>query len=150
MISIQTQDFDISTETQLLERDNHADGALVTFTGRVRNKNLGDQVTALHLEHYPGMTETSLAKIIEQAQGRWPINRIKVIHRIGTLTVGEQIVFVGVTSPHRKAAFAACEFIMDYLKVDAPFWKKELTADGERWLDAKDSDKNKAQDWQKV
>ncbi len=121
MISIQTQDFDISTETQLLEQDNHADGALVTFTGRVRNKNLGDQVTALHLEHYPGMTEKSLAKIIEQAQSRWPINRVKVIHRIGTLTVGEQIVFVGVTSPHRKAAFAACEFIMDYLKVDAPF-----------------------------
>ena len=149
MISIQTHDFDISLETELLERDNHADGALVTFTGRVRNKNLGDKVTALHLEHYSGMTEKSLTQIIEQAKNRWPINRVKVIHRIGTLMVGEQIVFVGVTSPHRKAAFAACEFIMDYLKVDAPFWKKELTGTGERWLDAKASDKDKAKDWLK-
>lgn len=147
MISIQTQDFDIKTETDALEKDNHADGALVTFTGRVRNKNLGDKVIALHLEHYPGMTEKSLGKIIEKAQTRWPIHRVKVIHRIGTLNVGEQIVFVGVTSPHRKAAFAACEFIMDYLKVDAPFWKKEVTDEEERWLDAKESDKNKAKNW---
>lgn len=147
MISIQENDFTISEETQLLEKDNHCDGALVTFTGRVRNKNLGDDVLALHLEHYPGMTEKSLEAIIVQAKSRWPINRIKVIHRIGTLTVGEQIVFVGVTSPHRKAAFDACEFIMDYLKVDAPFWKKEVTSQGERWLDAKESDKNKARNW---
>ena len=147
MISIQTLDFDIKTETDLLERENNADGALVTFTGRVRNKNLGDNVSALHLEHYPGMTEKSLSQIIEQAKSRWPINRIKVIHRIGTLAVGEQIVFVGVTSPHRKAAFNACEFIMDYLKVDAPFWKKEVTNNGERWLEAKESDKNKAKHW---
>lgn len=147
MISIQESDFNISDETALLEQDNHADGALVTFTGRVRNKNLGDDVLALHLEHYPGMTEKSLEAIIDQAQSRWPINRVKVIHRVGTLRVGEQIVFVGVTSPHRKAAFDACEFIMDYLKVDAPFWKKEVTSQGERWLDAKASDQNKAKNW---
>ena len=147
MISIQSADFSISEETELLEQNNQQDGALVTFTGRVRNKNLGSDVTALHLEHYPGMTEKSLAKIIEQAQQRWPTGRIKVIHRIGTLQVGEQIVFVGVTSKHRKAAFDACEFIMDYLKVDAPFWKKEITTEGERWLDARQSDKQKAQSW---
>lgn len=147
MISIQTADFNIHDEVTLLEKDNHDDGALVTFTGRVRNKNLGDNVTALHLEHYPGMTQSSLNDIITQAKQRWPINRIKVIHRIGLLNVGEQIVFVGVTSPHRKAAFDACEFIMDYLKVDAPFWKKEVTTQGERWLDAKESDQKKAKDW---
>ncbi|MGJ8690970.1 MAG: molybdopterin synthase catalytic subunit MoaE [Thalassotalea sp.] len=147
MISIQSADFNISEETDLLEQDNHQDGALVTFTGRVRNKNLGDEVLALHLEHYPGMTEKSLTTIIAQAKQRWPIGRIKVIHRIGTLTVGEQIVFVGVTSAHRQAAFDACEFIMDYLKVSAPFWKKEITTTGERWLDAKTSDQQKAQLW---
>ncbi len=147
MISIQAHDFDISDETNLLEQNNHDDGALVTFTGRVRNKNLGDDVSALHLEHYPGMTKKSLASIIEQAKSRWPISRVKVIHRIGTLAVGEQIVFVGVTSPHREAAFQACEFIMDYLKVSAPFWKKEVTPNGDRWLDAKTSDTNKASHW---
>lgn len=147
MISIQTADFSIEQETNALEQNNDSDGALVTFTGRVRNKNLGDTVTALHLEHYPGMTEKSLAGIVEHAKSRWPINRVTIIHRIGTLTIGEQIVFVGVTSPHRAAAFNACEFIMDYLKVDAPFWKKEITTEGERWLDAKESDKNKAKNW---
>lgn len=147
MISIQAEDFNLVDEITLLEQNNDSDGALTTFTGRVRNKNLGDQVTALHLEHYPGMTEKLLLNIIEQAQTKWAINRVKVIHRIGTLSVGEQIVFVGVTSLHRGDAFAACEFIMDYLKVSAPFWKKEMTAQGERWLDAKQSDKNKAKNW---
>lgn len=147
MISIQKHDFNISDEIALLEKDNQEDGATVTFTGRVRNKNLGVDVLALYLEHYPGMTEKLIQGIIEQAKQRWPINRVKVIHRIGTLNIGEQIVFVGVTSPHREAAFAANEFIMDYLKVSAPFWKKEKTKAGERWLDAKESDKNKALNW---
>jgi molybdopterin synthase catalytic subunit len=146
-ISIQSQDFNLQEEVDALEHHNLSDGAVVTFTGRVRNQNLGVNVTALHLEHYPGMTENALGDIIKQAKQRWPIARVKVIHRIGTLTIGEKIVFVGVTSPHRGAAFQACEFIMDYLKVNAPFWKKELTSDGERWLEAKTTDHHKAQNW---
>jgi len=147
-ISIQTQDFNLQHEVDLLEQNNEIDGAVVTFTGRVRNKNEGLQVTALTLEHYAGMTEKSLAKIIEQAQTRWQIGRVSVIHRIGKLLIGEQIVFVGVTSMHRQDAFAAAEFIMDYLKVEAPFWKKEVTELGEKWLDAKQSDNQKAQQWE--
>jgi len=146
-ISIQTQDFNLSDEVALLEQNNDIDGAVVTFTGRVRNKNEGLKVSGLYLEHYPGMTEKSLEKIINTAQQRWDIGRITVIHRIEQLSIGEQIVFVGVTSMHRKDAFAAAEFIMDYLKVQAPFWKKELTEQGEKWLDAKSTDTNKAQQW---
>lgn len=146
-ISIQPQDFSLSDEVELLEKDNDIDGAVVTFTGRVRNKNQGQQVSTLTLEHYPGMTEKSLAKIIATAKERWHIGRVKVIHRIGTLAIGEQIVFVGVTSKHRKDAYAANEFIMDYLKVSAPFWKKEQTESGSKWLEAKNSDVDKAQQW---
>lgn len=146
-ISIQTQDFNLSDEVALLEQDNDIDGAVVTFTGRVRNNNEGLRVSGLYLEHYPGMTEKSLEKIINTAHQRWNIGRVTVIHRIGQLSIGEQIVFVGVTSMHRKDAFAAAEFIMDYLKVQAPFWKKELTEQGEKWLDAKSTDTNKAQQW---
>ena len=112
----------------LAERDE--DGAVVTFTGKVRNHNLGDSVKALTLEHYPGMTEKSLAEIVEQARERWPLGRVTVIHRIGEMWPGEEIVFVGVTSAHRGSAFAAGEFIMDYLKTRAPFWKREITAAG--------------------
>jgi len=158
-ISIQTDDFSLADEVALLEKGNLTDGAVVTFTGRVRNNNNGNFVTTLTLEHYPGMTEKSLAKIITQAKDRWQLGRVKVIHRIGELTIGDQIVFVGVTSKHRQDAFAANEFIMDYLKVKAPFWKKEkiitaVTEDGndagttsENWLDAKNSDTNKAELW---
>ena len=146
-VSIQEADFSLADEVALLEHDNAADGAVVTFTGRVRNKNEGLNVTALTLEHYPGMTEKLLEKIIVTAKERWNIGRVKVIHRIGRLSIGEQIVFVGVTSQHRQDAFAANEFIMDYLKVKAPFWKKELTDEGEKWLDAKSSDNNKAEQW---
>ena len=116
-ISIQANDFSLADEVALLEKDNVSDGAVVTFTGRVRNRNNGNIVTTLTLEHYPGMTEKSLAKIIVQAKERWDIGRVKVIHRIGELSIGDQIVFVGVTSKHRQDAFAANEFIMDYLKV---------------------------------
>lgn len=150
-ISIQTNDFSLADEVALLEEDNLTDGAVVTFTGRVRNNNNGNAVTTLTLEHYPGMTEKSLTKIIMQAKERWQIGRVKVIHRIGELSIGDQIVFVGVTSKHRQDAFAANEFIMDYLKVKAPFWKKEQITDegktSENWLDAKNSDTDKADLW---
>lgn len=146
-ISIQTDDFSLSDEVALLEYENAVDGAVVTFTGRVRHQNEGKQVTSLTLEHYPGMTEKSLSKIIEQAKKRWKIGRVKVIHRVGELFIGDQIVFVGVTSKHRQDAFAANEFIMDYLKVQAPFWKKETNKDGANWLNAKSSDENKAASW---
>jgi len=146
-IAIQADDFSFADEVTLLEKDNHEDGAVVTFCGRVRNKNLGENVKGLFLEHYPGMTEKSLEKIIQSATNQWNIGRVTVIHRIGQLAVGEQIVFVGVTSKHRHDAFAANEFIMDFLKVKAPFWKKELTDKGEQWLDARSSDQEKAQKW---
>lgn len=148
-VAIQTDDFNLQHEVQLLEQDNKKDGAVVTFTGRVRDNNLGENVTALFLEHYPGMTESSLQNIIEQAKTRWQLGNISVIHRVGRLKLGEQIVFVGVTSKHRSDAFLATEFIMDYLKVDAPFWKKEQTEDGEYWLDAKQSDQQQANRWLK-
>ena len=135
-------------EIKLLEHDNLEDGAVVTFCGRVRNNNLGERVSGLFIEHYSGMTEAAIAKIIQTAAEKWQLGRVCVIHRIGQLAVGEQIVFVGVTSKHRHAAFAATEFIMDYLKVAAPFWKKELTAKGERWLDARASDQSKAKQWE--
>ena len=144
-ISIQTDDFSLANEVALLEQDNAIDGAVVTFTGRVRNNNNGQNVSGLTLEHYPGMTEKSLAKIIKAAKTRWHIGRVKVIHRIGELSIGEQIVFVGVTSKHRHDAFAANEFIMDFLKIQAPFWKKERTEQGESWLDAKATDDAKAE-----
>ena len=148
-ISIQTEDFDHGFEVNLLENDNVEDGAVVTFSGRVRNNNLGLKVKGLFLEHYPDMTEKLLAEIIETAKKRWNIGRVKVIHRIGQLAIGEQIVFVGVTSKHRQDAFAANEFIMDFLQVKAPFWKKEMTELGETWLEAKASDKEKAKAWSK-
>lgn len=123
------------------------DGAVVTFTGKVRNHNLGDSVSGLVLEHYPGMTEKSLGDIVQQARSRWPVQRVAVIHRVGNLVPGEQIVFVGVSSAHRDAAFAAAEFIMDYLKTRAPFWKREATPEGGRWIEAKESDDAAAQRW---
>ena len=150
-ISIQANDFSLADEVALLEKENVTDGAVVTFTGRVRNRNNGNTVTTLTLEHYPGMTEKSLAKIIAQAKERWDIGRVKVIHRIGELNIGDQIVFVGVTSKHRQDAFAANEFIMDYLKVKAPFWKKEKINNAgqssENWLAAKTTDTDKADLW---
>jgi len=146
-ISIQQADFNVADEVELLEQNNHTDGAVVTFCGRVRNNNLGMEVKGLTLEHYPGMTEKSLQNIISTAREKWSLGRVTIIHRIGKLLIGEQIVFVGVTSKHRGDAFAANEFIMDFLKVKAPFWKKELTSEGEKWLDARTSDTTKADEW---
>ena len=138
--------FSVGEEYQRLsERDE--DGAVVTFTGKVRNHNLGDNVSALTLEHYPGMTEKTLAGIVDEARERWPLGNVTVIHRVGELWPGDEIVFVGVTSAHRSSAFEAGQSIMDYLKTRAPFWKREATAQGERWVEARDSDKQAAQRW---
>jgi molybdopterin synthase catalytic subunit len=124
------------------------DGAVVTFTGKVRNHNLGNNVAALALEHYPGMTEKALQEIVNAARERWPLQRVTVIHRVGELFPGDEIVLVGVTSAHRGSAFSAAEFIMDYLKTRAPFWKREATEQGDRWVDARDSDHQAAQRWE--
>ena len=147
MISIQTGDFDPGLEQESLS-NNKGSGAVVTFTGLVRDMNLGDQVGGLFLEHYPGMTEQCLQHIIDEACGKWPLQSVRVIHRVGQLTAGDRIVFVGVASAHRGAAFAACEYIMDYLKTRAPFWKKETTPEGDRWLDAREQDQQAAERWE--
>ncbi|WP_257275345.1 molybdopterin synthase catalytic subunit MoaE [Endozoicomonas sp. SESOKO4] len=146
MISIQKDDFDPGFEQDQLS-NNTGTGALVTFTGLVRDENLGDDVGGLYLEHYPGMTEKSLRDIIDEAAERWPLQAIRVIHRVGQLQPGDRIVFVGVASAHRKAAFEICEFVMDYLKTRAPFWKKETTPEGDRWVDARESDEEAAKRW---
>ncbi|MFT7681279.1 MAG: molybdopterin synthase catalytic subunit [Moritella dasanensis] len=145
-IQIQTEDFDLATEYAALGK-SHSTGAIVTFIGKVRDFNQGDNVSGLTLEHYPGMTEKSLAKILVEAETRWSIQGVKVIHRIGELALGDQIVFVGVASMHRGDAFQACEFIMDYLKTQAPFWKKEATEDGSHWVDARETDTTAADRW---
>lgn len=138
--------FAMAEEYQWLSACND-DGAVVTFTGKVRNHNLGDNVSALTLEHYPGMTEKALAEIVEEARQRWPLQRISVIHRVGELFPGDEIVFVGVSAAHRGAAFESAEFIMDYLKTRAPFWKREATPEGDRWVEARDSDQQAAGRW---
>ncbi|MEI9533135.1 molybdopterin synthase catalytic subunit MoaE [Moellerella wisconsensis] len=145
-ISVQTDNFSLAEQYEWLSRCD-SDGAVVTFTGKVRNHNLGDEVSLLTLEHYPGMTEKALNNIVEEARKRWPLQRVSVIHRVGTLALGDEIVFVGVTSSHRSAAFEAAEFIMDFLKTKAPFWKKEKLPTNERWIEAKDSDKQSAERW---
>ena len=147
-ISIQTDDFSQSEEYQILCNDAPSIGAIVTFCGLVREFDDG-RGEALFLEHFSGMTETALTRICEQAAQRWPIINVRIIHRIGPMHLGEQIVFVGINSAHRKAAFHACEFIMDFLKTDAPFWKKAITSDSEYWVEAKNSDTDAAKAWQK-
>jgi molybdopterin synthase catalytic subunit len=147
-ISIQTQDFDLGEEVRLLNQGQPDVGATASFIGLVRDNNLDDQVSGLHLQHYPGMTEKALADIIQQAENRWEVLNVTVIHRVGDLAIGDQIVLVAVSSPHRGDAFAACEFIMDYLKTAAPFWKKERLKDGsQRWLEARDSDQDAMNRW---
>jgi len=147
-VSVQVDDFSVAQEYEALSSGTDA-GAVVTFIGKVRDMNLGDHVTGLHLEHYPGMTEKSLNEICDEAKSRWPLLQLRLIHRIGDLDIGDQVVFVGVSSAHRKASFEACEFVMDYLKTKAPFWKKERTTDGTRWIDSRDSDAKAAQRWVK-
>lgn len=146
-ILIQREDFCLADEyARLATRPDS--GAIVTFVGKVRDFNQGEEVKGLALEHYPGMTEKALADIVAQARGRWPLQECTLIHRIGELRLGDQIVLVGVSSAHRDAAFDACHFIMDFLKTRAPFWKKELTAEGvQRWVEAKESDNDAASRW---
>ncbi|MGE9550735.1 molybdopterin synthase catalytic subunit MoaE [Erwinia amylovora] len=139
--------FDMASEYRWLSACDE-DGAVVTFTGKVRNHNLGDRVAALTLEHYPGMTEKALEEIVTEARQRWAMQRVTVIHRIGELFPGDEIVLVGVSGNHRAGAFAAAEFIMDYLKTRAPFWKREATPDGDRWVESRDSDQQAASRWE--
>lgn len=146
-VSVQSQDFDQADEYQQLIKDNIKDGAVVCFVGLVRDFNQGSDITGLQIEHYPAMTTQSIEKIVEQAINKWPLGRVRVVHRFGTLALGEQIVFVGVTSAHRQAAFQGAEFIMDYLKTQAPFWKKETTKTGQHWVAAKHTDKHAADKW---
>lgn len=150
-ISIQEQDFSIDDECAVMKAGHKDIGALATFIGLVReldDENSSQQsVSSLYLEHYPGMTEKNLQEIAEEADQRWPILDVVIIHRIGELKVSEQIVFVGVSSMHREAAFAACAFIMDFLKTKAAFWKKSITDNQEHWVEAKNSDAKATEKW---
>lgn len=145
-ITVQAEPFDLNTEVASLHRDNPAVGAVASFLGTVRGES--GTISEMSLEHYPGMTEKALAAIVQEAQSRWAVIDATVIHRIGPLAPCEPIVLVAVASAHRGDAFAACEFIMDFLKTRAPFWKKETTATGGQWVDARDSDESAAQRWE--
>ncbi len=139
-VRVQTEDFDLSTEIANLRKQAPKVGAVVTFLGTVRDLNEGAQVAEMELEHYPGMTEKSIEAMIEQAFARFDILGARVVHRVGLLQPQDQIVLVAVSSMHRGESFQACEFLMDYLKTQAPFWKKEVTPEGARWVDARVSD----------
>ena len=145
-ISVQEAEFDQNAVYPWLS-ESHSVGATVIFVGKVRDLNLGDDVSSLYLEHYPAMTEKALQEIISEAQSRWNIQRVSVIHRVGLLHTGDEIVLVGISSSHRGDAYHANEFIMDYLKSKAPFWKKEQTNKGDRWIKARDSDKEALKKW---
>lgn len=144
-VIISSQAIDIHNEVAELQAASPAAGALVTFTGLVRDE--AGKVNQLLLEHYPGMTEKTINGIITEAGERWILNAVRVVHRVGSLNVGELIVFVGVASAHRADAFAACEFIMDFLKTRAPFWKKEAGSHGERWIEQRQSDLDREGRW---
>ena len=147
-VRVQREDFDVGAEVRRLTAGRTDIGAIVTFTGTVRSGNDGGAITAMTLEHYPGMTEAELARVEVEAGKRWPLQASLIVHRIGTLQPGDNIVLVMTASAHRQAAFAAAEFLMDYLKTRAPFWKKETRADGaERWVEARDSDDHAAGRW---
>ncbi|MBK5966578.1 molybdenum cofactor biosynthesis protein MoaE [Thiocystis minor] len=146
-IRIQTEPFDIAAEQDALWRDNPRVGALVTFVGLMRDLHEGVAVSRMTLEHYPGMTEKALAKIAEEANARWKLEGMTIVHRVGKLEPLDPIVFVGVASHHRGDAFRACEFLIDFLKTRAPFWKKEQTEQGERWVESRESDDAAARRW---
>jgi molybdopterin synthase catalytic subunit len=148
-VRVQQHDFDLSTEVAALRAADPAVGAVAAFVGTVRDVNDGAGVSGMTLEHYPGMTERALEQIVDEASRRWDIRQCLVIHRIGALRPLDQIVLVAVTSAHRGEAFAACEFVMDYLKTEAPFWKKETTPRGERWVESRASDDQAAARWRK-
>ena len=146
-VRIQPEDFDIGTEVATMRKGNPAIGAIASFVGVVRDVNDGNTVSRMTLEHYPGMTEKSIDAIVSQARGRWNVIDALVVHRVGLLEPTDQIVLVVVASAHRGDAFAACEFIMDYLKTQAPFWKTEDPRDGERWVVARATDDIAAERW---
>src|SRR5262252_7953475 len=147
-VRIQTADFDAGAENAALRRGNPKVGAVASFVGVCRDANEGAAVSRMTLEHYPGMTEKAIGKIVDKTVARWKVIDILVVHRVGELRPGEQIVLVVVTGAHRGEAFAACEFVMDYLKTRAPFWKKEQTPDGTRWVEARASDDEAARRWE--
>jgi len=149
-VRVQTEDFDVSAEMLTLRQRNPKIGAVTSFVGVVRDLNDGDSVSTLTLEHYPGMTEKSLEAIVQQAKERWDIYDALIVHRVGTMRPLDQIVLVIVTSAHRGESFQACEFLMDYLKTRAPFWKKEVTPEGDRWVDARSSDDVAAKRWEQA
>lgn len=146
-VSIQTEDFDLSAEIAALRAQDAGIGAVCSFVGTVRDRNDGSDVSAMELEHYPGMTEKAIEVMVDEAFGRFDIRGVRVIHRVGLLSVQDQIVLVAVTSAHRGQSFQACEFLMDYLKTQAPFWKKERTPEGERWVDARVADDTALARW---
>ncbi|QDX81024.1 molybdenum cofactor biosynthesis protein MoaE [Denitratisoma sp. DHT3] len=152
-ISVQTEDFDVGAEIAALSAGDAGAGAVASFVGLMRDRNDGGDgsdgggVAAMTLEHYPGMTERALDEIVAEARCRWELRAVRVIHRVGRLLPGERIVLVAVSSAHRGEAFAACEFIMDYLKTRAPLWKKEETDAGGRWVDARESDEDARRRW---
>jgi len=146
-VAVQSEDFDPGVLQRDLLKGTCDEGAIASFTGYVRRANAGRQLLAMELEHYPGMTERSIQTIVEEAARRWPVLGATVLHRIGPLAPGDQIVWVGVASAHREAAFDACEFIMDYLKTRAPFWKREIHEGGASWVEARTSDEERASRW---
>lgn len=148
-VSVRAADFDVAQLQSALLSGLAHEGAVATFTGYVRRANEQRAVDTLELEHYPGMTESSIHEICTQACARWPLIAVSVVHRVGTLKPGDQIVWVGVASAHREAAFSACEYIMDFLKTRAPFWKKERGAGGEHWVSARAQDDDRAARWQR-
>jgi molybdopterin synthase catalytic subunit len=147
IVRVQAEDFDTGRELEALTRGRVDVGALASFVGLVRDANDGRPIAGMTLEHYPGMTEKALEEICREAQSRWDLIETLVVHRVGPLVPGERIVLVGVSSAHRGDAFAACEFIMDYLKTRAPFWKCEETPEGPRWVEARASDDHAADRW---
>ena len=146
-IRVQTEAFDLGAEVDAIRRERTDIGAIASFVGLARDMNEGSGVAAMTLEHYPGMTEKALAAIVDEAGQRWPLQDVTVIHRVGRLLPGDPIVLVVVAGAHRGEAFAACEFLMDYLKTRAPFWKKEETPQGDRWVEARASDDAAAERW---
>jgi molybdopterin synthase catalytic subunit len=148
-VRVQQEDFDLSAEVAALRAGQPGVGAVAAFVGLVRDMNEGSGVSEMALEHYPGMTEKALEAIVAEARARWDILGARIIHRVGTLQPCDQIVLVAVSSAHRGEAFAACEFIMDYLKTRAPFWKREVTPAGARWVDARETYDSAAARWEK-
>lgn len=146
-VLVQAEDFDLAQELQQLRSHCPQAGAVVSFDGLVREFAQGQALQSMHIEHYPGMTEKALIAIVEQAVDRWPLLGVTLIHRYGELAARAQIVMVATASLHRQAAFDACAFVMDYLKTDAPFWKKEIGVFGERWVEAREADAQAKQQW---